>query len=159
VLPAALVKADEDQWVPLDPVLREALAALPRQGKKVFRFISRKTGEAICTAGLSRRVIVLARKAGVKLTMHSLRKGFGCRYAGKVPAQVLQKLMRHSNIAITMDYYANVDDAVMEAVLGPQRNSSRNTPSPAAPQTAEQADPTSDANPIHPNGLGATSSP
>src|SRR5271170_3034488 len=25
----------------------------------------------------------------------SLRRGFGCRYAVKVPAQVLQKLMRH----------------------------------------------------------------
>jgi hypothetical protein len=50
--------------------------------------------------------------------MHTLRKGFGCRYAGKVPAQVLQKLMRHRNIKTTMDYYCNVDQAVMEAVLG-----------------------------------------
>jgi hypothetical protein len=91
--------------------------------------------------------------------LHALRRGFGCRYAGKVPAQFLQKLMRHSSIGITMDYYANVDDAVMEAVLGPQRNSSRNIPFTAAPQTSEQADTTSDANPIHPNELGATSSP
>jgi hypothetical protein len=30
------------------------------------------------------------------------------------------------NIAITMGYYANVDDAVMEAVLGGNRNASRN---------------------------------
>jgi hypothetical protein len=65
--------------------------------------------------------------------------GFGCRYAGKVPAQVLQKLMRHSNISITMDSYANVDDAVEEAVLGPQRNSSRNTP----PAEAEPCQPPS----------------
>ena len=34
--------------------------------------------------------------------------------------------MRHSDIKITMDYYANVDDAVMDAVLGSQRNSLRN---------------------------------
>jgi hypothetical protein len=47
--------------------------------------------------------------------------------AGKVPAQVLRRLMRHADIKTTMGYYANVDDAVMEAVLGPQRNSSRNT--------------------------------
>ena len=59
--------------------------------------------------------------------MHSLRKGFGCYYAGKVSAQVLQKLMRHGDIKTTMAYYANVDAAAEEAILGPQRNDSRNT--------------------------------
>jgi integrase len=76
---------------------------------------------------MSCRVLALAKKAGVKLSMHTLRKGFGCRYAGKVPAQVLQKLMRHANIKTTMDYYANVDEAVEAAVLGERCNSSRNT--------------------------------
>ena len=67
------------------------------------------------------------------MTCRTLRRGFGCRYAGKVPAQILQKLMRHSNISITMMYYANVDDAVMDAVRGdegaenaPRRNARRN---------------------------------
>jgi hypothetical protein len=46
---------------------------------------------------------------------------------------VLQRLMRHSNIKTTMDYYANVDQAVEEAILGPQRNNSRN--SAAMPET------------------------
>jgi hypothetical protein len=68
----------------------------------------------------------LAKKAGVKLTMKSLRRGLGCRYAGKVSAHVLQKLMPHANIKTTLDYYANVDDAVEEAVLGPKCNRSRN---------------------------------
>jgi len=126
ILPAEMVKAVEDQWVPLDPVLREALLSLPRHGKKVFH-ITGKQGQVLSLVRVNEAIADLARKAGVKLTMRSLRRGFGCRYAGKVPAQVLQKLMRHSNIAITMDYYANVDDAVMEAVLGPQRNGSRNT--------------------------------
>jgi integrase len=76
--------------------------------------------------GVSQRVCKLAQKAGVRLSFHTLRKGFGCRYAGRVPAQVLQKLMRHASVKTTMDYYANVDDAVVEAVLGIQRNSSRN---------------------------------
>ena len=125
-LPAEMVKAVEDQWVPLDPKLAEALEALPRQGKKVFRFVD-GSGRAISREAVGHRVIALARLAGVKLTMKSLRRGFGCRYAGKVSAQVLQKLMRHSNIRTTMDYYANVDDAVMKAVLGDERNSSRNS--------------------------------
>jgi hypothetical protein len=60
-------------------------------------------------------------------TTFALRRGTSpSRYAGKVPAQVLQKLLRHSKIRARMDYYANIDDTAMEAVLGPRRNSSRN---------------------------------
>jgi hypothetical protein len=47
VLPAEFVKAVKDQWVPLDPELRAALLQLPRHaanGRKVFRFTSRKNG-------------------------------------------------------------------------------------------------------------------
>src|SRR5262249_19254038 len=128
-LPAEFAKAVEDQWVPLDPQLREALESLPRRGPKVFRFVSR-TGRPLGLTGISERVISLAKVAGVKLSMHTLRKGFGCRYAGRVPAQVLQRLMRHADIKTTMAYYANVDEAVEAAVLGAQRNTSRNTPGP-----------------------------
>jgi integrase len=125
VLPAEIVKAVKDQWVPLDAELQEALEALPRHGRKVFFFPDR-TGQPLGPGGVSQRVAALAKRAGVRLTMKSLRRGFGCRYAGKVPAQVLQKLMRHANIKTTMDYHANVDGAVEAAVLGEQRNSSRN---------------------------------
>jgi integrase len=134
-LPAEFVKGDEDQWVPLDPRLAEALLSLPRRGKKVFQLVSYKTKQRMTRGGMSMRVGHLARKAGVRLSMHSTRRGFLCRYAEKVPAQVLQKLARHANIKTTMDYYANVDDAVEAAVLGDQRNTSRNMP---APQQAEE---------------------
>ena len=143
-----IVKAVEDQWVPLDPALRQALEALPRraQDKKVFRFLDGRIpgGDRLVTVdAIGHRIVRLAKRAGVKLNMRVLRRGFGCRYAGKVPAQVLQKLMRHSNIAITMDYYANVDEAVEEAVLGSKRNTSRNSPSgPATP-----VEPATSANP------------
>jgi integrase len=175
-LPAEFVKAVEDQWVPLDPVLREALEALPRRGRKVFHFAD-AAGRPISPGGVSKRVRDLARRAGVKLSMHTLRKGFGCRYAGKVPAQVLQKLMRHANIKTTMDFYANVDAAVEEAVLGKRaeertaphvaqedeaelrradleavlnssiRNRMCNNPPPAAPQPSPGAVPAEEPNP------------
>jgi integrase len=115
VIPADIAKGVRDQWVPLAPELRAALLALPRLGRRVFRFTD-KRGRVIGVVAVSSRVVRLARKAGVRLTMHTLRKGFGCYHAGRVPAQVLQKLMRHKNIRITMDYYANVDAAVEEAV-------------------------------------------
>jgi integrase len=138
VLPAEIAKSVEDQWVPLDPVLREALLALPRHGKKVFRFEDPREGHLISLSAMSDHVAALAKRAGVKLTMHSLRKGFGCRYAGKVSAHVLQRLMRHANIKTTMDYYANIDKAVEEAVLGPQCNGLRNTPTNGLAVVCEQ---------------------
>jgi integrase len=85
VLPAGFVKGVRDQWIPLDPELREALLALPRHGRRVFRFIGWKD-RPLSLSALSKRVTSLARQAGVKLTMKTLRRGFGCRYAGKVPA-------------------------------------------------------------------------
>ena len=113
--------------MPLDPHLQAALEALPRNGRKVFHFRSKRTGEPLTPSGVSLMITKLAKGAGVKLSMKQLRKGFGSRHAGRVPAQVLQRLMRHANISTTMDFYANVDAAAEEAILGPQRNDSRNT--------------------------------
>src|SRR5262249_22977270 len=117
VIPAPVAKAAEDQEVPLDPQLRAELEALPgdRTGS-VFYFPRYQTERSIRYRGMSARIIKLAAAAGVKLTMQTLRRGFGCYYASRVPAQVLQKLMRHGNIALTMKFYANVDAAAADAV-------------------------------------------
>jgi integrase len=119
VLPAVFAKSAEDQWVPLHPTLRKALAELPHAGAKVFPFRSRKTGGPMTRAGISSCVREMARQAGVKLCMHKLRKGFGCRVAkqlGKGNAPILHELMRHSSMQITMDYYASVDDVLQDAI-------------------------------------------
>jgi integrase len=146
VFPAGFVKATVDQWVPLDRTLREALLSLPRQGKKVFHFTDRRDGKL---KGLPRSIIVshriskLARQAGVRLTMKSLRRGFGCYWASRVPSAVLQKLMRHANIKTTMDYYVNVDDAAMAAILGRQCNNLYNK-SAVNERAAEESESTID---------------
>lgn len=119
VLPAAFAKSDVDQWVPLHPILRQALAALPRTGAKVFKFLSRKGNRALSRSGVTNRVLLFAKQAGVKLSMHKLRKGFGCRVAqqlGRGNAPVLHQLMRHSSMAVTMAYYANVDDVLQKSM-------------------------------------------
>jgi integrase len=139
VLPAEFAKAVKDQWVPLAPQLRKALEELPRHGKKVFRFIGRH-GRLLTVNRVGQMVTEAARKAGVRLTMKSLRRGFGCRYAGKVPAQVLQRLMRHSSISTTMKYYANIDDAVMQAVLGVEHNSFDNSSPPNREDSIRSSD-------------------
>jgi integrase len=153
VLPAGFVKAVEDQWVPCDPELRQALERLPRTGRKVFHFTDSR-GRPVTVAAVGRRVIRLAKLAGVKMTMKTLRRGFGCRHAGKVSAQVLQKLMRHSDIRITMDYYANVDEAAEEAIFGAEHNSSRNKAGEAgaSPDTALDVTNCSEGASGHPPG-------
>jgi integrase len=126
IFPAGFVKAVEDQWVPLDRELREAVLELPQRKGKVFRYKGRPCHPRMMQIYIQK----IAQKAGVKLTMKSLRRGFGCYWAARVSAQVLQKLMRHSTIALTMTYYANVDDAAMQAVLEREpslRNTSRNS--------------------------------
>jgi integrase len=105
----------------------------------VFHFPSER-GERLTTNGVSTLVQKLAKRAGLKLTFKGLRKGFGCYYAARVPAQALQKLMRHANIKTTMDYYANVDDAVESAVR--QRNNSRNNASATTPKSSPGTDAT-----------------
>ena len=119
-LPANFQKNGEDDWLPLHPVVADAIAALPpSEDERVFAFHSRKGGGLLSRAGVSNKVILLARKAGVKLSMHRLRKGFGCRVAkqlGKGNAPILHRLLRHSSMQVTMDFYASVDDALEDAL-------------------------------------------
>lgn len=118
VLPAVFAKADTDQSVPLHPVLRAALTQLSRDGEEVFPFTGR-FGQRLSRTAVCYHVKRWAEAAGVRLTMHQLRKGFGCRLAkqlGKGGSAMLHELMRHSSMQITMDYYANVDDALQDAI-------------------------------------------
>ena len=59
-----------------------------------------------CETFAAHYVRLLAKRAGVKLSMHRLRKGFGCRVAkqlGRGNAPVLHRLMRHSSMQLTME--------------------------------------------------------
>lgn len=134
VFPARFVKAVEDQTVPLDAELRAALGALPRQGPKVFCFLGRGN-RPIGFKAVSRRIVLLARAAGVKLSYHTLRRGFCSYYAARVPAPVLTRLTRNT-LAVAMAYYVDVDQAAADAVR--QRDSSCNTPLPESRPTAEK---------------------
>jgi integrase len=109
-IPAAYNKSDADQWVPLHPELAAVLALRQQTLGKIFP-LSESPRE------VSRKFTRIARKAGLKITLHDLRRSFGSRYAAVVPAPVLQRLMRHADIKTTLAYYTNVDDVLEEAIL------------------------------------------
>jgi integrase len=120
VLPAEFSKGTQDDWLPLHPLLREVLTALPRSGDRVFRFVTAR-GRPIRDDSVSARVVRLAKQARVRLTMHSLRRGFGCHHAARVSAHVLMRLMRHKNIATSLNYYCNFDASVEAAIRSDER--------------------------------------
>src|SRR5262249_51717513 len=66
---------------------------------------------------VSRKFTKLARKAGLKISLHDVRRSFGSRYASVVPAPVLQRLMRHADIKTTLGYYICVDDQLEKPLL------------------------------------------
>jgi hypothetical protein len=103
------------------------------------------SGRLIGPTGVGNRIVKLARPAGVKISMKKLRRGFGCYHAARQPAQILQKLMRHANIATTMAFCANVDAAVEAAVLkGRECSVLRNSGAKADAEEAEEIGTTSE---------------
>jgi integrase len=109
-LPAAYNKSDADQWLPLHPELAKTLKARRQERGRLFP-LSQSPRE------VSRKFSRLAKKAGLKITLHDLRRSFGSRYASVVPAPVLQRLMRHADIKTTLAYYTDVDNVLDEAIL------------------------------------------
>jgi integrase len=68
-------------------------------------------------SGVSIRFAKIAKRAGVRVTLHDLRRTFGSRYAPHVSAPVLQRLMRHADIKTTLTFYTNVDAVLDESIL------------------------------------------
>ena len=70
---------------------------------------------------ITHRDLVPANKAGVNLSVHKLRKGFGCRAAQQLAngdAPIPHTPMRHSSMQITLNYYASVDDTLQATIDG-----------------------------------------
>ncbi len=109
-IPAAYNKSNADQWIPLHPDLAAVL--LPRRQARGRLFPLSESPREV-----SRKFTKIARLAGLKITLHDLRRSFGSRYAPHVQAPVLQRLMRHADIKTTLAYYTNVDDVLDEAIL------------------------------------------
>jgi integrase len=109
-IPAAYNKANADQSVPMKPELAAVLSPLRRPRGRVFDLAANPQLVSIKFRGI-------AKAAGVRVTLHDLRRSFGSRLAPKTSAAVLQQLMRHADIKTTLGFYVNIhDDALLEAM-------------------------------------------
>jgi integrase len=119
---------------PCPPEFAELLGSIPeaeRRGR-VFKVSSRRREVAGAIIGKC------CRKAGIKASAHDFRRGFATRWARRLPAQALQRLMRHSSLATTMTFYAVGDIGLEDAMWGEKGNKSGNTSIQADSQTVEK---------------------
>ena len=109
VLPGSCTKSGIDSWIPLHKDLAAILSESTLRRGRLFRF-------SVCPGTVSRRFKSLAASAGLRITLHDLRKSFGSRYASIVPAAVLQRLMRHQDIKTTLQFYTDVENKLADAI-------------------------------------------
>ncbi len=111
VFPAEGNKAGREDWIPIHPdILPSFRQRLDRQSRgKVFAV-------AVNLNELSREFREHCERAGLAIKLHDIRRSFGTRYAPLVPAHILQRLMRHADIKTTMEFYADVDQALDDAI-------------------------------------------
>jgi len=113
VYPPGFTKAGRARWQPIHPELMAALRRVPAR---------QRTGK-LCDPGCgmpqdaSKEFSRLAREAGLPgIGLHAVRRGFASRYAPRVEAAVLQRLMDHADVRTTLRFYADVDSALEEAI-------------------------------------------
>jgi len=123
-------KSRRHERLPMTPDFAEwLLATFPEHERhgRVFKLVGLQRGGPIKKAGSIIRLF--GRKAGVVVardpdsgkvkhaTAHDLRRSFGTRWAPRVKTTVLQRLMRHRDIATTMKYYVALESDDLAADL------------------------------------------
>lgn len=112
---------DADAAAIIPPALDAMLRRTYPDGIPNGRLITDVPADERVVSNEFRRKIATAAKVlggglGGLCTLHDLRRNYGSRWAAKVPAQVLQRMMRHANISTTMSYYADAELAAVGAV-------------------------------------------
>lgn len=126
-------KSQEARLLPLAPEFAEMLLAVPtdRRTGRVFPLLGLQGEETADLVYISRVISNAGKAAGVVVdkasgkfaSAHDLRRAFGVRWSTRVMPAVLKDLMRHSDIATTMKYYAGnnaaaTEDAVYSVIGG-----------------------------------------
>jgi integrase len=99
--------------VPVLPILRKALEAHHKRSVGEFIF-SGSTGRPLVLQNVTRRDILPALKEA-KIDWHgwhSFRRGLATNlYALAVPDKVIQQILRHANVAVTMKHYVKTSSS------------------------------------------------
>ena len=130
-------KSGKAETCPMAPDFAAWLSAVPEAERTglVFRLTTR-AGRAILPNAVGKIVEQIGKAAKVKVGTrikrdkegkpatvpvfagcHSLRRGFGSKWARRVTPSVLKRLMRHASIATTEGYYVTMDAADVAAEL------------------------------------------
>lgn len=129
-------KNKKHQRLPIVPEFAQMLKDVPKRKRhgRIFSFPSQKENEQLSFTQAKRVIATLGRKANVittgskTATAHDFRRSFGTRLAMKVMPQVLQKLMRHSDINTTMTFYAHLDsDLIIESLYAGDQTGDQNS--------------------------------
>ena len=95
----------------------------PKRVCRIVAKIGKKAGVVVATAERRRKDKETGKLVPVTVkkfaSCHDLRRSFGTRWAKRVMPAVLQRLMRHAEIATTMKYYVTMDaDSVADELWG-----------------------------------------
>jgi integrase len=134
---ASAQKSRKDERLPMTEDFYNLLMEVPEAERtgKVFKLsihddkqVSKEVGKFGKRAGVVVATVEKRKKVGGKLittsvkkfaSPHDLRRAFATRWSMRVRPATLQRLMRHSNITTTMDYYVSLDaDSVGDEVWG-----------------------------------------
>lgn len=125
-------KAFRDRLFPLAPEFAAFLDATPQRQRRGFVFEPMTEidyGRRMRLDSTSKVIDKIGRKAGVRVSVegraakfasaHDLRRAFGFRWAMRVMPAVLKELMRHEDVATTMQFYVGHEaEAVADVIWG-----------------------------------------
>ena len=117
-IPADADKSRKKNLLPMVPEFAHLLEAIPHDERtdNVFCLEFKRTHEKETRSDtVGKQICKVGRKAGIKVSAskyasaHDLRRSFGTRWSDKVKPNILQQMMRHSDISTTMNYYVQAD--------------------------------------------------
>ncbi len=150
-MPAAHQKNHQSQLLPIAPEFGEFLMRTPEEQRSGFvfnpvtlnagqprRVAEKRATRIISSIGKEARIKVGSRagKAGAErleyFSAHDCRRAFATRWSKRVMPAVLKSLMRHSDIATTMQFYVSqnaqsISDELWAAVEKPTDNTVNNS--------------------------------
>jgi len=142
-------KGRRDERLPMTPDFAQWLVATFPKDERVGRVFKLPTfyakGHRLVDS-IGQVIVAIGEKAGVVVkrdpdtgkvkyaSAHDLRRSYACRWAPRVKTVVLQRLMRHRNIATTLKYYAALEADEVAADLWGMYHGVGNIPGNTAPE-------------------------